>query len=208
MMKIQLALDRMTIADAIRLAGKVEESVDWIEVGTSLIKEFGMASVKEIKQAFPNKVIVADMKTIDNARYEFDLCFQAGADVATVMGVSPLVTIDTCIEVANQYHKKVMIDLLNTSYEQKQALMTYTQAIFCDHVSKDEQEVSGLQNRGEKVLDDPLIELAVAGGITLESIASIKKTLQPTVVIIGSAITKAADPSAAAAAFKRIMEVE
>lgn len=207
-MHIQLALDRMGVVDAILLAKKVEHSVDWIEVGTSLIKEFGIASVREIKKAFPDKVIVADIKTIDNARYEFEMCFQAGAGVATVMGVSPLVTINTCMEVAKKYNKKVMIDLLNTSNEQKKALLDYKDAIFCDHVSKDEQEVSGARNRGGKVLEDAAFELAVAGGITLDSIASLKETLNPTVVIIGSAITKAEDPSEAAKKFKQIMEEE
>ncbi len=207
-MKIQLALDRMEIADAIQLSRKVEDSIDWIEVGTSLIKEFGVVSIQELKQAFPNKTIVADIKTIDNARYEFEMCFKAGADVATVMGVSPLVTIDACLETAQRYNKKVMIDLLNTSAEQKRALFfKYKEAIFCDHVSKDQQEEAGSQNRGTKeseLIGDAAIEVAVAGGITLESIEELRKTLNPAVVIIGSAITKAHNPAEAAAKFKEI----
>jgi 3-hexulose-6-phosphate synthase len=207
-MRIQLALDRMEIDDAIQLTRKVEQSIDWIEVGTSLIKEFGVTSIKELKKAFPDKTVVADIKTIDNARYEFELCFKAGADVATVMGVSPLVTIDTCMEVANCFNKKVMIDLLNTSKEQKRALMKYKEAIFCDHVSKDEQEESGARNRGtmnSELPRDPSFELAVAGGITLESIGQLKKAQNPSVVIIGSAITKAIDPSEAAAKFQQMI---
>ena len=44
-MKIQLALDRVTIEEAIILAKLAEPSVDWIEVGTSLIKEYGIESI-------------------------------------------------------------------------------------------------------------------------------------------------------------------
>ena len=40
-MIIQLALDRMNMKEAIEMARTVESSIDWIEVGTSLIKEFG-----------------------------------------------------------------------------------------------------------------------------------------------------------------------
>ncbi|WP_040205788.1 3-hexulose-6-phosphate synthase [Neobacillus jeddahensis] len=206
-MNIQLALDRMEIAEAIELTKKVEDSIDWIEVGTSLIKEFGVTSIQELKQAFPDKTIVADIKTIDNARYEFELCFKSGADVATVMGVSPLVTIDACMEVAQRYNKKVMIDLLNTSAEQKKALLKYEDAIFCDHVSKDEQEEAGSQNRGtarNELVDFSAVQVAVAGGITLESIGRLRETLHPAVVIIGSAITKASSPNEAAAQFKQI----
>ncbi|SMQ62538.1 3-hexulose-6-phosphate synthase [Bacillus sp. OV166] len=204
-MKIQLALDRMEIAEAIELTKKVEDSIDWIEVGTSLIKEFGVASIKEMKQAFPNKQIVADIKTIDNARYEFELCFDAGADVATVMGVSPLVTIDTCLEVAHRYQKKVMIDLLNTSDQQKRELRKYKDAIFCEHVSKDQQEELGSQNHGTKQSDFSEFQVAAAGGITLDSMEDLVRSLNPSVVIIGSAITKADNPSAAAAQFKQLI---
>ncbi|WP_025698066.1 orotidine 5'-phosphate decarboxylase / HUMPS family protein, partial [Paenibacillus forsythiae] len=88
-MKIQLALDRMSIEEAADMVRRTEPYIDWIEVGTSLIKEFGMASVEALKREFPHKTIVADMKTFDNAQYEFELCFGAGADVATVMGAAP-----------------------------------------------------------------------------------------------------------------------
>jgi 3-hexulose-6-phosphate synthase len=205
-MKIQLALDRMEIKEAVDLTKKVEDSIDWIEVGTSLIKEFGMKSVREMKQHFPSKTIVADIKTIDNARYEFEMCFEAGADVATVMGVSPLVTIDTCMEVAKRYNKTVMIDLLNTTQEQKEQLMKYKEAVFCEHVSKDQQEELGAANHGstENSLYTPDMKIAAAGGITLDSLDLLRKTLNPEIVIIGSAITKAENPAEAAAKFKLV----
>jgi 3-hexulose-6-phosphate synthase len=209
-MKIQLALDRLKIAEAIDLARQVEDSVDWIEVGTSLIKEFGVTSIKELKNAFPNKTIVADVKTNDNARYEFEMCFEAGADVATVMGVSPLVTIDICMEVAARCNKKVMIDLLNTSEQQKLELQKYKDAIFCLHVSKDQQEEAGMANRG--AADHPFkqsLQIAAAGGITMDSLEQLKSTVNPDVVIIGGAIAKADNPSEAASQFKqKIAEIE
>jgi 3-hexulose-6-phosphate synthase len=208
-MKIQLALDRLKIAEAIDLAKKVEDSVDWIEVGTSLIKEFGVTSIKELKNAFPTKTIVADVKTNDNARYEFEMCFEAGADVATVMGVSPLVTIDICMEVAARYNKKVMIDLLNTSEQQKLELQKYKDAIFCLHVSKDQQEETGMANRGTEHTFSKGLQIAAAGGITIESLEQLKATVNPEVVIVGGAITKANDPSEAALQFKqKIAQVE
>ncbi|MGM0921415.1 MAG: 3-hexulose-6-phosphate synthase [Bacillota bacterium] len=203
-MKIQLALDRLTIDEAIKIAGQAEKFIDIFEVGTSLIKEYGIVSISRLKEAFPDKLILADMKTIDNAIYEFQLCYEAGADMATVMGVSPLQTIETCLETAAKHQKKTMIDLLNTTEEQKTALFPYTEAIFCDHVSKDVQEKSGLNNTASATFNSSL-QWAIAGGITGESIQNMAGPL-PEIVIIGSAITKAPQPEKAAEALREIIE--
>jgi len=205
-MKIQLALDRLTIQDAITLTKLVETEIDWIEVGTSLIKEFGMQSVKELKKAFPHKTILADTKTMDNAKYELEMSFQAGADIVTVMGTAPLVTINTCLEIAKQNNKKIMIDLLNTSAEQVQALLPFTEAIFCEHISKDEQELAGRSNAQAKsnLKKHADVAVAAAGGITLESIPKLAGE-NVDIAIIGSAITKADNPQEAAAKIKMII---
>ncbi len=201
---IQLALDRMTIEEAIDIAAAAGKHIDWIEVGTSLIKEFGMESVRSMKAAFPNKVIVADMKTNDNAHYECRMCFQAGADVATVMGTAPLITIEACIAEAEKNGKHIMIDLLNTNPIQQEALSRYN-AILCLHTGKDEQEL-GTGKRNKSALQAGL-KRAVAGGITVENLPAYKK-INPDVFIIGSAITKADDPAQAAAAFKQQLKKE
>ncbi|MFP3887104.1 orotidine 5'-phosphate decarboxylase [Priestia filamentosa] len=209
-MKIQLALDRLTIQEAINIAKKAEAFIDWIEVGTSLIKEFGMESIYEIKNAFPHKSVVADIKTIDNAKYEFEICYQAGADIATVMGVSPQATLHTCYDVTQKWDKMMMIDLLNTAQETQQKLAIYNKAVFCHHLSKDEQEIEGKSTPSYTNLRAPFFEgskVAVAGGVNLETMSSLS-LLTPDVIIIGSSITKAKDIEKAAAAFKNKIEDE
>jgi len=203
--RIQLALDRMTIKEAIHMAQQVEPYVDWIEVGTSLIKEFGIESVRQVKQAFPDKIIVADIKTFDNAKYEFELCFEAGADVATVMGAAPDATLELCMQTARQYQGQTMIDLLNVSQERIHILNKHTEAFLCHHVSKDEQEHHGQragsasihQTTNDSFLNINTPQIAVAGGITLETLPMILQQ-SPAVVIVGSAITQAHDPAEAA----------
>lgn len=210
MMKIQLALDRMTVEEAIQMAEQVHPYVDWIEVGTSLIKEFGMKSVRALRSRFPEKCIVADIKTVDNAAYEFDMCFSAGADIATVMGSAPLVTIDTCMNIATKQGKQVMIDLLHTPETQLKVLTKYKEAIFCAHVSKDQQEKGGHKQSTDQLhsllemFDETKHQIALAGGINLDSLPAIVST-NPDVLIIGSAITKAADPAAAARTIKEFL---
>ncbi|AIQ62080.1 hypothetical protein PSTEL_02005 [Paenibacillus stellifer] len=248
-MNIQLALDRMSIQEAIDMARLTEPYIDWIEVGTSLIKEFGMASVEAMKREFPHKVIVADVKTFDNAKYEFELCYKAGADVATVMGAAPPVTVSLCLETARTWGRQVMIDLLHTTPEEQAALSRYREAVHCLHVSKDQQEGGGSRltgpgaygaARGARgsvaagglLTDAPApgggcasaqadaaasgapgaasggpaeLRIAAAGGITLESLPGLL-ALEPEVLIVGSAITKAPDPAAAARAFREAID--
>ncbi|WHY70642.1 3-hexulose-6-phosphate synthase [Fictibacillus enclensis] len=196
-MKIQLALDRMTISEAIETAKEAEQYVDLIEVGTSLIKEYGVESISEIKKKFPLKPVLADMKTFDNAAYEFSIAFDAGADMATVMGAAPLVTIETCLKVAEENGKEVMIDLLNVSSEQMQRLLSYTSAVFCEHVSKDEQESDNKTMEKQNKERLPVDRLALAGGIALSTLPMAAEK-NPEIIVVGSAITKAANIQEAA----------
>jgi 3-hexulose-6-phosphate synthase len=203
-MQLQVALDRLSLEDAVRLATGIQQYADLIEVGTSLIKEFGMESVRRMRQALPEAHILADVKTNDNARYEFELCFEAGADIATVMGVMPNATIDTCVKVARERGKQVMIDLLATSAERQRELLKYREAIFGVHVSKDVQE-SGAEVATSIVSRLPSWaterRIAIAGGIGLDDIPALGKKLPTLTVIVGTAITGAADPVATARAF-------
>lgn len=206
-MNIQLALDRFEIERAIAIARQAAQYVQWIEVGTSMIKQFGMDSIRAVRRAFPDHVVVADTKTFDNAAYEFGMCFDAGADAATVMGAAPPVTVEACMNVGARRGKRVVIDLLQTTEEEQVLLTAYRDAVFCVHVSKDEQELGGggtLACAGER---SPLPRLkrqelltAVAGGITLDALPGLT-ALRPDVVIVGSAITQADDPAGAARAF-------
>lgn len=82
--------------------------------------------------------------------------------------VAPLVTIETCMDVPRRHGKTVMVDLLNTPEDQVSELLKYDEAVFCLHVSKDEQE-EGVRPEREKcaAIPVPSVRWATAGGITL-----------------------------------------
>lgn len=203
--KFQLALDRFSIEEALKIAQKAADEVDWLEIGTSLVKEFGMASVRAFRQAFPDKVLLADTKTIDNAIYEAKIAYDAGADIITVMGCGPEVTIELVAEEARKRKKSYMIDLLNTTPDCQQKLRdAFPDAVFCLHTSKDVQE------HGQAAAAEDISwqghRLAVAGGIKKETIGTIAARLAPEVYIIGGAITKQEDPRAAAKALRSLIK--
>lgn len=207
-MQLQVALDRLALDDAVRMARQVAEHADWIEVGTSLVKEYGMGSVRALRAALPEARILADVKTNDNARYEFELCFAAGADAATVMGTAPDATVELAAAVAREQGKAVLIDLLATTAERQRSLLRLRDAIFGVHVSKDVQEAG--EARHQSIVEHlpewaGEYRVAVAGGISLEDIAPLGARVPGATVIVGSAITGAADPAAAARAFAASM---
>src|SRR2546422_2914493 len=80
--KVQVALDLIHLKDALRIAKAANRAgVEWIEAGTPLIKSEGMRSVKELKRALPNAVVVADMKTLDAGAIETEIAFEAGGAI-------------------------------------------------------------------------------------------------------------------------------
>ncbi|HNX27550.1 MAG TPA: orotidine 5'-phosphate decarboxylase, partial [Phycisphaerae bacterium] len=69
--KLQVALDFVELGRAMEVArAAVAGGADYIEVGTPLIKSEGLDAVRQIRAAFPDKVIIADTKTMDAGRIE------------------------------------------------------------------------------------------------------------------------------------------
>ena len=81
-MKLQVAIDLLTTEAALELAGQVAEYVDIIELGTPLIKAEGLSVITAVKDAHPDKIVFADLKTMDAGELEADIAFKAGADLS------------------------------------------------------------------------------------------------------------------------------
>lgn len=63
---IQVALDILETDRAIQIAKEsLEGGADWLEAGTPLIKSEGMDVIRKLREAFPDKTIIADMKITD-----------------------------------------------------------------------------------------------------------------------------------------------
>lgn len=199
-MKIQLAVDRVSIPQAIEIIDRAKDSIDIIEIGTSLFKDFGLDALNKIREQFDHSIL-ADIKTMDEAEYEFRQIYEHGGNIATVMGASSLETIRICQRVAREYGQEYMIDTMEINHEKMEALREFEDAILCLHLAKD---------RGDS-LQDYLTEImgtfqfnnriAVAGGVKLEDI-DLFKELGIDIIIVGSSITKSENIAQAAHAFK------
>ncbi|EFH8440923.1 3-hexulose-6-phosphate synthase [Escherichia coli] len=207
-MKLQLALDDLDLVQALLMIEKVHDSIDIIEVGTPFVIDEGMRAVREIKRFFPEKEILADLKIMDAGYYEAELAFEAGADYATVLGVTDVLTVKGCVEVAEKYNRKIVVDMICVNdMPGKIAEMEATGAhILAVHTGADQQAA------GREPIDDLRVmaqhvkraQMSVAGGISSRT-AQKYVDLKPSILIVGTGITRQKDPRAEAAAIKQIM---
>ncbi|MCA0972155.1 orotidine 5'-phosphate decarboxylase [Halobacillus litoralis] len=205
-MNLQVALDRLTEEECDRILASVDPSIDWIEIGTGVIKEYGMDIVRSIRKKYPDKTIVADMKTCDAGAHEARQVFEAGADITTVMAFAADQTIIDMQEVAEGYGGRVMVDLLGVfSKERVAELVALNVDLVSLHFGKDMQQKAGMDvGMFSIVRDFPDLDVAVAGGLTLETLPDVLKH-QPDTLIVGSGITKSDDPQQQAAKLKGVM---
>jgi 3-hexulose-6-phosphate synthase len=199
-MKLQVAMDLLTVEDALELAGKVAEYVDIIELGTPLIKAAGLAAVTAVKQAHPDKIVFADMKTMDAGELEAEIAFKAGADLVSVLGSADDSTIAGAVKAAQAHNKGIVVDLIGVSNKVARAKEARALgAKFVEfHAGLDEQaqpgyDLSGLLSAGEEAR----VPFSVAGGVNASTIQAVQRA-GADVAVAGSAIYSAADPALAA----------
>ncbi|MEN2403142.1 3-hexulose-6-phosphate synthase [Flavobacterium sp. MC2016-06] len=204
MVKLQVAIDLLTTEAALELAGKVAPYVDIIELGTPLIKAEGLKVVTAMKEAFPDKLVFADMKTADTGSLEAEMAFKAGADIVTVMGAVDDATIKGAVEAAAKYGKKVVVDTIGVQDRVKRAQeVTAFGVYFVElHAGLDEQALPGysvqtLISEGKLAK----VPFSIAGGVNIDTIKDVVAA-GAQVAVAGGAIYGAKDPAAAAKALK------
>ncbi|MCD6403121.1 MAG: orotidine 5'-phosphate decarboxylase [Candidatus Aenigmarchaeota archaeon] len=200
MVKLQVALDLLDLKKAVEIARQVEEFVEFIEAGTPLIKKVGMESVRELKESFQSKVIVADMKTMDTGYLEVEMAATAGADVVSVLAAAPNSTIISAVDAKKDYGVEIMADLIGV--KDKIERLRFLERIGVDyvlvHTGIDEQK-KGLSPFSDvrEVSEKTNLKVAVAGGINDKNVKNLKG-LGIDVVIVGGFITKSENPTVAA----------
>jgi 3-hexulose-6-phosphate synthase len=199
-MKLQVAIDLLTTEAALELAGKVAEHVDIIELGTPLVKSEGLSAITAIKNAHPDKIVFADLKTMDAGELEADIAFKAGADLITVLGAADDSTIAGAVKAAKAHSKGVVVDLIGIKDKVTRAKeVRALGAKFVEmHAGLDEQAQPGynlnvLLSAGEEAR----VPFSVAGGVNLSTIAAVQRA-GADVAVAGGAIYSAADPELAA----------
>lgn len=204
-MKLQVAIDRVDLEYAKEIAKKLDPIVDIIEMGTSLVKDYGYYSLNKNDLGISHAELLLDTKTIDEGKYEFEKGYDTGADILTVMGASSLGTLKTTYAVTQDKGKQMFIDLMEVSDTKLKKIVNFDNAIYGIHHAKDNEQNFDAADSVEKFHRSfPNIKrINVAGGIDLKQVQKLKKQGIAETVIVGSKIMKSVDPIKTAQEFMK-----
>lgn len=202
-MDLQVALDRIPLDRAVDLTTAVAHLTDWVEVGTSMVKQYGEEGLRRVVAAAGDTPVLADLKTVDDVRFEFEFTSTAGAQSVTVLGLAPDVSIDTAVAVTSDLGMELVVDLMGLEQSRIEDLAQRLPHLvrLAPHISKD------AQGTGQRVQDllGPWSHgrrLALAGGLAAADLPALID--EPELrVIVGSAVTKADDPVASVEELRR-----
>ena len=204
LIRLQIALDFTKLKDAIKVAEEVWDLVDILEAGTPLIKSEGVRSVKKLKELFPDKAVLADMKTMDAGRLEVLLAAENGADIVSVLAAASDATLEAALEAARELGVEVMADLIGVKDKLGRAKELEKLGVdyILVHVGLDEQRLGLDPLEDLKAISQSVkTKIAVAGGLNPEKIRSLG-AYKVDVVIVGGYITKSEKPRSAAEAVR------
>ncbi|MCL2785691.1 MAG: orotidine 5'-phosphate decarboxylase [Methanomassiliicoccaceae archaeon] len=206
---LQVALDLMHLRRSLEIAHEsVDGGADWIEVGTPLIKSEGSEAIRALRREFPGRKMIADTKTMDVGAFEVEIAAKAGADVITVMGLADDSTVSEAVMAARKYGAEIMIDMLNVPdiLERSVAVEKLGVSYICLHLGIDQQMRGEGASAGllRDVVSAASIPVAVAGGITAETVGTYVEA-GASIVIVGGGIIKTSDITGAAKNMKKAM---
>jgi 3-hexulose-6-phosphate synthase/6-phospho-3-hexuloisomerase len=185
----------------------VKGGADWIEAGTPLIKSEGMEIIRQLREVFPDKTLIADMKTMDTGALETEMIAKAGADVICLLAASDNSTVIDAVKSARKYGIKIMVDLIGIPdmITRAKELEKFGVNYICIHVGIDEQ-MHGKNPRKvlSSLVKETKLPIAVAGGLNSETVADMIR-IGARIIVVGGAITKAKNVLVATKNIKKAM---
>ncbi len=206
--RLQIAIDTLTVEEAVALASSLRGVVDIIEAGTPFIKQFGIGVVTQLREA-SELPIMADLKIVDGGPFEAQLAVDAGASLVTVLGTAADATISGVVEVAHAGGLEVVSDLLGVrDIPQRIGQLERLGVDYLGvHAGTDARLAGGTDLMSEigLVTATSSMKLVIAGGLNARSLPGVLG-YHPAIVVVGSAITGADDPIAAANAIRSVID--
>ncbi|HTZ68520.1 MAG TPA: orotidine 5'-phosphate decarboxylase / HUMPS family protein [Roseiarcus sp.] len=196
-MLLQVAIDK---AESFGVIAQMRGIADILEIGTPLLKRFGIGAIATARELCPDTPLLADTKTVDAGDLEAEMVLGAGARLMTVLSSTSAATHAAVGRTAARFGAFVVVDTITESGKPELlpagASFPETFAYVGVHSPTDTRlagdrsiahidAVSDMRRRGFRV--------ALAGGLGPQTLDAILE-VEPEIVVVGSAITGADDP--------------
>ena len=194
---LQIAIDK---AESLGVIAQVRGIADIIEIGTPLLKRFGIGAIATACELCPDTPVLADTKTVDAGDLEAEMVLGAGARLMTVLSSTSPATHAAVGRTAARFGALVVVDTITESGKPEllAAGATFPESFAYVGVhSPTDMRVAGDQSSAhiDAVLDMRRrgFRVALAGGLGPQTLDAVLE-VEPEIVIVGSAITGADDP--------------
>ena len=196
-MLLQIALDK---PEHLAVLPHIRRIADIVEIGTPLLKRFGIGIITTARELCPDTPVLADSKTVDGGQLEAEMLFGAGAAFMTVLSSTTSATHEAVDRVAAKFGTHVVVDTITQAGKKDllpaNIIFPGSFAYVGVHRPSDAraagdistahiEAVAEMHRRGFRV--------ALAGGLGPDSIDSVL-AFEPEIVIVGSGITESGDP--------------
>jgi len=196
---LQIALDIPSMERTKKIIEELPESDRIIlEVGTPLLKKYGVKVIRDLRELARDTFIVADLKTLDVGKVEVDLAFEETADAVVVSGLAAAETVDTFIYEAKRLGIYAVVDMMNVEdpIQKLRSLKEFPDIVIL-HRAIDVERRTGktrweLIKEMREAFKGQRFLVAVAGGITPET-APEALANGADVIIVGRYITQSRD---------------
>ena len=196
-MLLQIAFDK---PEHLALLPHVKPFADIIEIGTPVLKRFGISAITTARELCPGVMVLADTKTVDGGQLEADMVFGAGAAFMTVLSCASRATHETVGRRAQAFGATVIVDTIT---ESGKAQLLPPDATFPESFgyvavhSPTDARLAGNTSTAHidavKQMHDLGFRVSLAGGIGPDTLAAVI-AVNPEILVVGSAITEAANP--------------
>jgi len=196
---LQIALDIPSIERTKEIVSQIPQSDRIIlEVGTPLLKRYGVKVIRDLRETARDLFIIADLKTLDVGKVEADLAFEETADAVVASGLAAPEVLDGFIYETKRLGIYAVVDMMEvTDPIQKLRSLKQLPDIVILHRAID-VEKAGVHHRMElirelrKTFVHERFLIAIAGGITPETALEALKG-GADIIIAGRYITQSKD---------------
>jgi bifunctional enzyme Fae/Hps len=196
---LQIALDIPNLERTKAIIDSLPESDRLIlEVGTPLLKRYGVKIIRDLREVAKDYFIVADLKTLDVGKVEVDLAFEETADAVVCAGLAAPETINEFVHETQRLGIYGIVDMMNVEnpIAKLKSLKNFPDIVILhrpiDVETAGKQHAWGMIKEIKQAFKDKKFLVAVAGGITPYNMQE-ALSQGANIIIVGRYVTQSRD---------------